>query len=76
MSTIRMEYGENSGGGLAFDFNDMVITVVDPNSGDLKLQSFPNSSVKHYFDSTDSLQAYYDEWTEYWKNIKNLFKQN
>lgn len=70
VKAIRIEYAEKNGGFLIFDFNDMVQTVTDPLTEEIRLQSFPNSSVKHFFDSLDLLKAYYDEWTDYWNDYK------
>ena len=55
---------------LTDELNNFILTVENPETGELELRSFPNEAVKYYFDSSDVLHAYFEEWVGYWKDSK------
>ncbi len=69
VKSIYIEYLK-PGGNLVFELNNFILTVENPGTGELELRSFPNEAVKYYFDSSDVLHAYFEEWVGYWKDSK------
>lgn len=69
IKAIKTEYLKK-GGNLVFEFNNLIIPVENKESGELELKSFPNDSVLHYFEHSDSLTAYFEEWVETWQDSK------
>ena len=69
VKSIYIEYLK-PGGNLVFELNNFILTVENPETGELELRSFPNEAVKYYFDSSDVLHAYFEEWVGYWKDSK------
>lgn len=70
VKSISIEYLK-PGGNLVFELNNLILSIENPQTEELELHSFPNEAVKYYFDSSDSLHAYYDEWVGYWKDYKD-----
>ena len=73
LSTVKSIFIEylKPGGNLVFELNNLIIFFTDPETDEIKLHSFPNEPVKYYFDSSDSLHAYFEEWVGYWKDSKS-----
>ena len=73
LSTVKSIFIEylKPGGNLVFELNNLIIPITDPETDEIKLHSFPNEPVKYYFDSSDSLHAYFEEWVGYWKDSKS-----
>ena len=70
VKAIKMEYLKN-GGNLIFELNNMIVPVKNEDTDEIELKSFSNDAVSHYFDTSDTLRAYFDEWVDMWKdNIK------
>lgn len=69
IKAIRKEY-EPQGGYLVFDLDDIVQLVENPQTGEKELHPFPNSPVKIYYDSKDTLQVYFEEWVEIWEEFR------
>lgn len=69
IKAIKLEYLKQ-GGNLIFEFNDIVINIESSETEVPDFHSFPNSPVEYYFDTSDSLRAYYEEWIEYWDEYK------
>ena len=70
VKAIRLEFLHN-GGNLIFDFNNLLIPFENQESGTMELNSFPNDSISHFFETSDTLRAYFDEWVGYWRDSKN-----
>ena len=70
LSTVKSIFIEylKPGGNLVFELNNLIIPITDPETDEIKLHSFPNEPVKYYFDSSDSLHAYFEEWVGYWED--------
>ena len=67
VKSIFIEYLK-PGGNLVFELNNLIIPFADPDTEETTYHSFPNEPVKYYFDSSDSLHAYFEEWVGYWKD--------
>lgn len=67
VKSIFIEYLDK-GGNLVFELNNLIIPFTDPDTDKTTLHSFPNEAVKYYFDSSDSLHAYFEEWVGMWKD--------
>ena len=70
VKSIFIEYLK-PGGNLVFELNNLIIPFTDPDTEETTYHSFPNEPVKYYFDSSDSLHAYFEEWVGYWKDSKD-----
>ena len=70
LSTVKSIFIEylKPGGNLVFELNNLIIPFADPDTEETTYHSFPNEPVKYYFDSSDSLHAYFEEWVGYWKD--------
>lgn len=70
LSTVKSIFIEylDKGGNLVFELNNLIIPFTDPETDEIKLHSFPNEPVKYYYDSSDSLHVYFEEWVEMWKD--------
>ena len=73
LSTVKSIYIEylKPGGNIVFELNNLIIPFADPDTEETTYHSFPNEPVKYYFDSSDSLHAYFEEWVGYWKDSKD-----
>lgn len=73
LSTVKSIFIEylKPGGNLVFELNNIILSVENPETEALELRSFPNEAVKYYFDSSDVLRAYFEEWVGYWEDYKN-----
>ena len=69
VKSISMEY-HDIGGNLVFVLNNLIIPFTDPETDETKLHSFSNQAVKYYYDNSDSLHAYFEEWVGWWKDSK------
>ena len=70
VKSISIEYLK-PGGNLVFELNNLILSVENPQTEELELRSFPNEPVRYYFDSSDSLHAFYEEWVGYWKDSRD-----
>lgn len=56
-------------GYLVFELDNLIHLHHNEETGKLEIHSLPNEPIKHYFDTSDGLRAYYDEcvgiWEEY-----------
>ena len=60
------------GGNLVFELNKIIIPFNNPEKGNIRLHSFPNEPIKYHFDSSDILNAYFEEWVEMYNLYKSL----
>ena len=72
LSTVKSIFIEylDKGGNLVFELNNLIIPFTDPETDETKYHSFSNEAVKYYFDSSDSLHAYFEEWVGLWEDSK------
>ena len=70
IKAIKTEY-LSQGGNLIFEFNNLIIPIKNEESGNVELRSFPNNPATHYFETSDTLRAYFDEWVEMWQDSKD-----
>ena len=73
LSTVKSIFIEylDKGGNLVFELNNLIILFTNPETDETKLHSFPNDPVKYYYDNSDSLHAYFEEWVGWWKDSKS-----
>lgn len=68
VKAIRREYTSPGGGYLVFELDNLVHLHPNEETGKLEIHSLPNDPIKHHFDTSDALSAYFDEWVEIWVN--------
>ncbi len=69
VKSIFIEYLK-PGGNLVFELDNLIIPLTDPDTDETTYHSFPNEPVKYYFDSSDVLRAYFEEWVQLWQESK------
>lgn len=74
VKAIKKEY-LNTGRNLVFELNNYVSTIINPETGEMELKSFPNDPVVEYFETSESADAYFDEWVEIWEDYRKSKEQ-
>lgn len=69
LKAIKTDYLTH-GGNLIFQFNNIIVSVLNEETGNFEIKSFANDSVAHYFETRDMLRAYFEEWVELWEDYK------
>jgi len=69
VKAIRREFA-SPGGYLVFELDNLIHLHHNEENGKLEIHSLPNEPIRHYFDTSDGLHAYYDEWVEIWEEFR------
>lgn len=70
VKSISIEYPEPIGS-LVFELNNLIFLVENPQTERMELLYFPNEPATYYYDNSDSVHDYFEEWVGFRKDSKS-----